>query len=102
MAQELIFILLVFAVVWLWLDSARAREIATELAKVLCQRKGVQFLDGTVALRRLHLCDLGSGKRIARVFNFDYADETGARYQGNIQTCGRDVTDASLGIYIQE
>ncbi len=102
MAQELLFILLVFTVVWLWLDSARAREIATELAKVLCQRKGVQFLDGTVALRRLRLCDMGSGKRFARVFNFDYADDAGARYQGNIQTCGRDVTDVSLGIYIQE
>ena len=98
MPEVLLFVFLI-ALLWFWLDSARAREIATELAKLVCQRESVQFLDGTVALRRLRMCQGNEGKRIERIFIFEYTDDAEIRRQGYVQTCGRTVTDVSFGLY---
>lgn len=98
----MLLLILMPVLLWFWLDGARAREIATELAKTFCQRQSEQFLDGTVVLRKMRLCQAKNGKRIARTFSFDYADEDGLRRQGYVMMCGRDVKDISLGLYIAE
>jgi hypothetical protein len=91
-------VLAVFAV-WFWLDSARAREIATERARTECRRRGLQFLDETVALRSLRLRTTGGGVRLQRQFAFDFNDGTAARYTGSIRLVGGAVDELDIGIW---
>ena len=100
MFPEFLILFIFLALLWFWLDSARACEIGTELAKLVCQREGVQFLDGTVVLTRIRLCTGNEGRRISRVLTFDYSDEDGGRYQGYVQMCGRQVVDVSFGLFV--
>ena len=92
-------IALVVLAVWLWLDSAQAREIATERARSECRRRGLQFLDETVALRRLRLRATGGGLRLQRHFAFDFNDGTTARYTGSIRLIGGAVEEFDIGIW---
>ena len=83
--------------IWFWLDSARAREIATDRARIECRRRGLQFLDDTVALRRLRLRATPQGLRFRRQFDFDFNDGTEARYRGGVTLLGAQVADFDLG-----
>jgi hypothetical protein len=83
--------------VWFWLDSARAREIATERARVECKRRGLLFLDDTVSLRRVRIRTTPHGLRFRRQFDFDFNDGTEARYRGGVTLVGALVMDFDLG-----
>ncbi|MCB1863919.1 MAG: DUF3301 domain-containing protein [Chromatiales bacterium] len=81
---------LLLALVWFWLDSLRAREIATGIAREWCSRHDLQLLDETVALARLRLAR-DDGQRLvpARRYGFDYTTGGGARFTGSIDMVGR-------------
>jgi hypothetical protein len=96
MDTALLVALCVFAV-WFWLDSARAREVATERARAECRRRGLLFLDDTVALRRLRLRATPQGLRFRRQFDFDFNDGSEARYRGGVTVLGAHVADFDLG-----
>ena len=53
MWMELLGILLIAAVAWLWLDSLKARETAVRAAREACRAEGLQLLDDTVAISSL-------------------------------------------------
>lgn len=91
MSTTLIPLLLILAIVLLWLDGARARELATGVVDELCQRRGFQLLDGTVALARLGLARTDNGVRIKRLFRFDYSVEGVGRQQAHILLHGSQV-----------
>lgn len=82
----LLFLLGLGLLAWFWLDSLRAREIATGSMKEVCRRRGVQFLDDTVALARLGLRRDASGRlRWRRTYRFDFT-LTGAERRGGTVT----------------
>ena len=83
--------------IWFWLDSARAREIATERARTECRRRRLLFLDDTVALRRLRVRATPQGLRFRRQFDFDFNDGTEARYRGGVTLLGGRIVDFDLG-----
>jgi hypothetical protein len=85
---SLILLIVLVGLVWFWLDSARARELATGLAEELCKRRGVQFLDGSAALASLGLARTFEGMRWRRVFGFSYFSEEGGRRQGSVTVVG--------------
>lgn len=91
MSTALVMITVLGLLAWLWLDGARARELATRLAQTLCDRRGLQFLDGTVALRRMGLRRTDSGLRIRRMFSFDYSREGSGRHVGWVILLGSQV-----------
>ncbi|RMG34548.1 MAG: DUF3301 domain-containing protein [Gammaproteobacteria bacterium] len=91
MSTALLLITLIGLLTWLWLDGARARELATRLAQTLCERRGLQFLDGTVALRRMGVRRKAGGLRIRRMFSFDYSREGSGRHLGWIILLGTDI-----------
>ena len=94
-----LFTLLLFALaVWFWLDSARAREIATGICKTGCRQRGLQFLDQTVALRRVTLGRTPRGVRLRRLFRFDFSEEGVGRRSGHISLIGISLEDFSLGL----
>jgi len=84
--------------VWFWLDSARARELATELARAMCQKRGLQFLDDTVSQSRLGLRWTSSGLRLRRMFSFDFSMEGLGRRSGWLILLGTQVEQFDLGL----
>lgn len=86
---EIFLILLLGAILWFWLDSLRAREIALELCRHACKEMDVQLLDQSIALSRLGVRrdDYGT-LRIRRWFRFDYSVEGTGRQRGSILMLG--------------
>ncbi|MCP4995764.1 MAG: DUF3301 domain-containing protein [Gammaproteobacteria bacterium] len=84
----ILFLLLLGAGIWFWLDSARAREIATALAARACESRELQFLDQTVSLSRLGLRWTGQGVRVRRMFRFDYSEGGEGRLVGYVILVG--------------
>ena len=91
-------LLIIAAIVWFWLDSARAREIATAVSNTACKKRGLQFLDQTVALRKLGIRWTRDGIRIRRVFRFDFSEEGAGRRSGHIILIGIQMEEFSLGL----
>ena len=91
-------ILAIVFLIWFWLDSARAREIATGICEVTCQQRGIQFLDQTVALSRLGIRWTNRGVRIRRLFRFDFSEEGLGRQIGHVTLVGIQLEELSLGL----
>ncbi|KRT54208.1 DUF3301 domain-containing protein [endosymbiont of Ridgeia piscesae] len=81
-------LLLILLLIWFWRDSLQVREIATRISKRACESHDVQFLDQTVALRRLRLRWLRSGLKFRRLYEFDYSLEGSGRLTGYIIMLG--------------
>ena len=86
---------------WFWLDTMRAREIATEICKTACRQHELQFLDQTVALRRLGLAWRSEGLRLRRVYRFDFSEEGVGRRSGYLVMRGMTLEDLSFGLPTQ-
>jgi hypothetical protein len=69
----------------------RAREAANRIAIDACERRNLQFLDGTVALAKLRLRMGKGGLHIERTYVFDYAIEGTDRATGFVIMLGYDV-----------
>jgi len=91
-------ILLLLFIIWFWLDSARAREIATGICQYGCEQRGVQFLDQTVALSRIGIHWTSYGIRFKRLFRFDFSEEGVGRRSGYIHLVGIQMIEFSLGL----
>ena len=96
--STLLAITALLAAICFWLDSLRAREIATGIGRAACERRGVQFLDYTVALQNLGLRWLAEGVRLRRIYRFDYSEEGAGRHTGHITMLGIQLEDLSMGL----
>ena len=83
-------------IIWFWLDSARAREFAIAICTKACEHRDVQFLDQTVALRRLGINWTVNGIRLRRTYRFDFSEEGLARHSGHIVMVGIQLHEFSL------
>ena len=91
-------LLLFAALIWFWLDSARAREIAVGVCQEACTQRDVQFLDQTVALARLGLRWTDQGVRLRRRFRFEFSEEGEGRHTGHLTLVGIRLEEFSLGL----
>ena len=91
-------ILFIALLIWFWLDSARAREIATGICQAACRERNLQFLDQTVAVSRLGIRWIGQGVRIRRMFRFEFSEEGLGRRTGHVTLIGINLEDFSLGL----
>ena len=89
-----IFALLIIG--WFWLDSLRAREIATEICRTTCRQRDLQFLDQTVALDHLQLQRTFAGLRWRRSYRFDFSEEGIGRRSGYLVLVGLDLETIHL------
>lgn len=77
------------AISWFWLDSLRAREIATAVTAQWCQRNGAQLLDQNVSLLKIRWVRSGRGLgQWQRRFGFAYAVGGVERLHGSIDMLG--------------
>lgn len=90
--SESIFILVVGALIWFWLDSLKARETGIRAVRQACADEGLQLLDETVAGRFRGLARDGDGRlRLRRIFDFEYSDNGDNRRRGSISLLGQEV-----------
>ena len=96
--------LVVFAgVVWLWLDSLKAREIAVRAARAACTAEGLLLLDDTVAIANLKLKRDDDGHvKLQRAYDFEYSDTGNNRLKGSVVLLGHRVMLLNIGLRLPE
>lgn len=97
MNASLVWIAAIGAVAWFWSDSMRIRERATKLARSICDQRNLQFLEGTVALRRIRLVRASVGHVVfARDYLFEYTEDGETRQQGFLLFRGARIESSGL------
>ena len=95
---EVLSILLLAAIAWLWLDSLKAREAAVRAAREVCTAEGVQFLDDTVAISNLKpVRDDDGNLTLQRSYSFEYSDTGDNRLKGSVVMQGHRVALLNVG-----
>jgi hypothetical protein len=96
---DILALLLLAAIPWLWLDSLKAREVAVAAAKSACKGEGLLLLDDTVAISRISPARDGEGVlRLRRVYAFEYSDTGNDRCTGSIVMLGSRVLVINLDL----
>ena len=99
--SEIIALIIVSSVAWLWWSSTRAREIAVAAAATACRRRDVQLLDQTVKLHQMKLQRDNTGTmRIARLFTFEFSVEGLERESGYVVTLGDQLVQVHLDLVV--
>jgi len=97
---SLLFLLLLAALVWYWLDSLRALEHAREIGRRTCSNADVQFLDDTVARIALQLVRNESGKRVLRrTYRFEFSETGNSRLEGQVVLMGHRLESVTMDPY---
>jgi len=83
--DELLFLLVIVPLLWFWIDSLRARELAVRAAAQACAEEGLQLLDETVSGQRVRPCRNDEGRLgLRREFGFEFTDTGDNRRRGNL------------------
>lgn len=104
--DNLLFIILILAVIWYWWDTQQCNEIALAVCKQKCVNAGLQLLDATITRQRTWLRrGPGGGVQICRFYSFEYTSNTapdavfseyGERQYGYIVLIGKQAVETSL------
>jgi len=99
---SLIYVMVLVAVGWFWLNSIRVLEIARHAAKQACIKADVQFLDDTVASTGINLVRNQSGRRVLqRTYRFEYSETGNNRIEGKVVMLGEMVELVTLHPYLR-
>ena len=88
MYSTLFCLVILGAVLWLWRDSLRARELAARVSKRACASEAVQFLDDTVSLVSLRPVLVHGRPLLRRVYRFEFSRTGGDRQDGSVTMTG--------------
>jgi hypothetical protein len=95
---EIITLAIFLLAAWFWMDSMRAREAALDAGRRACAAENVQFLDWTVAMRKMGLARDDEGRlRVRRTYEFEYSDTGDNRLKGGITLIGNQL----VAVHIQ-
>lgn len=87
---EIVSVVILGGLFWLWLDSTRVHEIAVERARKHCHVNEVQFLDDTVSLANIKPTRDKDGRlTLERTYTFEYSDTGNNRRRGSIIMLGQ-------------
>ena len=96
--MEIVGILVLAGLAWLWLDSLKAREAAITAARAACAAEELQLLDATVAIASLKLARGEDGRvRLQRAYDFEYSDTGDNRLKGSVVLRGHQVVVLNVG-----
>ena len=97
MDNAFFFLLGLGAVIWFWLNTLHARESAIKHCTQACQRLELQFLDQTVALKRLGLQRNKQGRiQFKREYCFEFSNVGNDRYAGQVIVLGSQILHMQL------
>jgi hypothetical protein len=89
---ELLGLLAVALLAWLWLDGLKARDVAVAAARQACASEGLQFLDDTVASAGFRLSRSTEGTlELRRAYAFEFSDTGNNRQRGSVVMVGHRV-----------
>ena len=95
--QEILFIIVVLAVIGYWWDTMVTNELALQACRRACQNAQMQLLDATIMRQRLWLRRSSTGGvQICRLYSFEYSADSASRQHGYVVTLGRQVAETSL------
>ncbi|MFN0040536.1 MAG: DUF3301 domain-containing protein [Burkholderiales bacterium] len=95
--MEIVALVVVLAAGWFWSDSMRAREVAIDAGRRACDAEQVQFLDWSVALRKIRLSRDDEGRRrLQRTYEFEFSDTGNNRLRGSVTLIGRQLLALNL------
>ena len=85
MDWNVIALLALAALAWLWYDSMRARERAVAAGQAACARERLQFLDETVECTSVKPARNEAGHLVLRrVYRFEFSDNGSRRRSGQV------------------
>ena len=97
--KELLLILSLFLVLWIWRDNLGAREKALSVSRRACEQLGAQLLDDTVSLVKVRLCRTNAGTMaLCRFYDFDFSLDGEHRRSGSISMKAQRIEDIVLDI----
>lgn len=95
--SSLVVLAILGALIWFWIDSLRARELALATGARACAEIQTQFLDQSVSVARLRLARNSQGRLVfRRTFSFEFSDNGADRRHGEIVVLGRRVQSVVL------
>jgi hypothetical protein len=98
--MSLLYLLILAALGWFWLNSIRVLEIARNAGKQACVRADVQFLDDTVARVGLGIARDQSGRRVwRRTYHFEFSETGNTRIDGQVIMLGDQLELVTLDPY---
>ncbi|MCK9200895.1 MAG: DUF3301 domain-containing protein [Gallionella sp.] len=98
--MSLLFLLVLAALGWFWLNSLRILEIARNAGKQACIQADVQFLDDTVASIELALARDQSGRRVLRrTYRFEFSETGNSRVDGQVVMLGEKIESVTMEPY---
>ena len=96
--MEILGIVALAALAWLWLDSLKAREAAVRAAREVCAAEGLMFLDDTVAIASLKPVRNDEGQvTLQRAYDFEFSDTGDNRLKGSVVMRGHRVVLLNVG-----
>lgn len=82
---------------WYWWDSAECVEIARLSGKQACQTHQLQFLDDSVARKKIWFKRNTRGRlQLYRLYSFEFTSDGAQRYAGTIKMAGQQVLEVDL------
>ena len=96
---DLLFVLVLLALLAFWWDSLGARQVARLAGRRACEREEAQFLDDTVAVSRIRLQRDGRGRLMFyRQYRFEYSRSGEERLRGQVDLLGKQVLRVEMGL----
>ena len=95
---EILGILILGGLAWLWFDSLKAREAAIRAAREVSAAEGLMLLDHTVAISGLKPArDENGHLRLQRAYDFEYSDTGNNRLKGSLVLLGHRLVIFNVG-----
>ena len=95
---EIVFVALLGALAWFWLDSLKVREAAIHAARAACDAESLMLLDDTVAISGIKpVRDQDGHVKLQRAYDFEYSDTGDNRRKGSVVLLGRRVVLLNVG-----
>ena len=96
---ELISLVVLGCIAWLWYDSLKARDVGIQAVRAVCESEGLQLLDDTVAIAGLKPERNDEGRLVLRrVYAFEYSDTGNNRCSGSVVLQGHRVIVLNVGL----
>ena len=98
-AFDILSLIVLGGLAWLWFDSFRAREAGVQAARLACESENLQLLDDTVAIASLKPARNHDGQIVLRrVYKFEFSDTGNNRRNGSIVLLGCRVVVVNIGL----
>lgn len=97
---EVLYIFILAAVIWYWLETMKIKEAAYQAARNACVNANVTFLDDSVAIHKFRIFrDTNGNFKARRIYHFEFTSDGSQRYHGEIHLVGKRIDHVELDAY---